>query len=528
MNATRSTGQRRASVGNAKAPNYRQCGGNLAPGGNSSPPSPPHVAAGMPQRRRTDAPARAVVFVSGNFFVVHPGHVRLLRFAADCGDVVVGVYDTQPAPGYPNPQERAAALRELGLVQEVVVMEQGLENFLRELRPAIVVKGKEWEAVVNPEAEWLSDWQGQLIFSAGESTYSNSVPALRDKRIRSEHWIRPGEYIRRHGCGGDAMGRVIASFAQLKVVVVGDTIVDEYLQCEALGMSREDPTIVLAPQSTECFVGGAGIVAAHARALGAQVSFVSVIGQDQGGRFAAARLDAYGVHAELLVDSSRPTTLKQRFRASGQTMMRVSNLRQHEISLELQAQIQQSIAAKIDAADVVLFSDFNYGCLPQPLVAALIERARAGHALVAADSQSSSQLGDISRFRGAHLLTPTEHEARLALRDHASGLHQIGFHLRDLAQVQTVFLTLGEAGVMVVGSARSEPAIITDTLPALNPEPRDVSGAGDSMLTAASLAMASGASAFQAAYLGSLAAAIQTSRVGNVPIQVQELRDALT
>jgi rfaE bifunctional protein kinase chain/domain len=469
-----------------------------------------------------------VVFVSGNFFVVHPGHVRLLRFAADCGDaVVVGVYDTQPAPGYPNPQERAAALRELGLAQQVVVLEQGLENFLRELRPAIIVKGKEWEAVANPEAEWLSDWQGQLIFSAGESTYSNSVPALRDTRIRSEHWVRPGEYIRRHDCQRDAMGAMIARFAGLKVVVVGDTIVDEYLQCEALGMSREDPTIVLAPQSSECFVGGAGIVAAHARALGAQVSFVSVIGQDQGGRFAAARLDAYGVDAELLLDSSRPTTLKQRFRASGQTMMRVSNLRQHEISLELQAQIQRSLAAKIDAADVVLFSDFNYGCLPQPLVASLIERSLAGHALVAADSQSSSQLGDISRFRGAHLLTPTEHEARLALRDHASGLHQIGFHLRDLAQVQTVFLTLGEAGVMVVGSERSKPVVITETLPALNPEPRDVSGAGDSMLTAASLAMAGGASAFQAAYLGSLAAAIQTSRVGNVPIQAQELRDAL-
>ena len=125
-------------------------------------------------------------------------------------------------------------------------------------------------------------------------------------------------------------------------------------------------------------------------------------------------------------------------------------------------------------------------------------------------------------------MTPTEHEARLALRDHASGLHQIGFRLRELAQVQAVFLTLGEAGVMVVGSERTEPGIITDTLPALNPESRDVSGAGDSMLTAASLAMANGASAFQAAYLGSLAAAIQTSRVGNVPIQAKELCEALT
>jgi rfaE bifunctional protein kinase chain/domain len=492
--------------------------------------SPLAQSASVPKRRLTDAPMRPqkVVFVSGSFFVLHPGHLRLLRFAADCGDaVVVGVYDTQPTPGYPHPEKRAAALRDLKLATEVVVLKQGLEKYLRELRPAIIVKGKEWESIANPEAEWLSDWNGKLIFSAGESTYSNSVPAAHE-RSHPEGWIRPTDYIRRHGCHGDAMRAMVESFAGLKVVVVGDIIVDEYLQCEALGMSREDPTIVLSAQSSEFFVGGAGIVAAHARTLGAEVSFLSVVGQDDIGRFAAARLDAYGVQAELLIDSSRPTTLKQRYRASGKTMMRVSSLRQHEISLELQAQVEGLLAAKIDAADVVLFSDFNYGCLPQPLVTALIERARAGRALVAADSQSSSQLGDISRFRRAHLLTPTEHEARLALRDHASGLHQIGFRLRDLTQVQAVLLTLGEAGVLVVGGEQSTSALAADLLPAMNPAPKDVSGAGDSMLTAAALALAVGADAFQAAYIGSLAAAIQTSRIGNLPIQAQELREAMT
>ncbi len=100
----------------------------------------------------------------------------------------------------------------------------------------------------------------------------------------------------------------------------GFTIVDEYVTCDALGMSQEYPTIVVTPVAWEKFVGGAGIVALHARGLGADVQFFSVAGKDEIQNYAQQRLESQGVHVHLFQDESRPTTLKQRFRARQKTL----------------------------------------------------------------------------------------------------------------------------------------------------------------------------------------------------------------
>src|SRR5690606_5469208 len=135
---------------------------------------------------------------------------------------------------------------------------------------------------------------------------------------------------------------------------------------------------------------------------------------------AKERLAAYNVEASLIVDESRPTTLKQRYRAQDKTMLRVSYLRQHEISRGLQDQLADRFDEACRGAQLVIFSDFNYGCLPQYVVDRMTKSAKDAGAMIAADSQSSSQVGDILRYHGAHLLTPTEFEARLALRDQTS------------------------------------------------------------------------------------------------------------
>lgn len=471
----------------------------------------------------------STVFVSGNFFALHPGHVRLLRFAAESGDqLVVGVYDTQPSQDVPPPIERAEALRELGIVDRVVILEDGLEVFLSQLKPDVVIKGKEFETAINPEATILAEYGGRLLFSSGESTYSGTDLLDHDNRASGSPQLSiPHDFLGRHSLTRSDLVKRIASFSEISVAVVGDLIVDEYITCEPLGMSQEEPAIVVSPQSTEQFIGGAGIVAAHAAALGASVQFLSVVGNDVTGTQAATWLSDYGVDATLMKDDSRPTTLKQRYRAQDRTLLRVSHLRQHEVSKELQNQIAERFEEICKKNDLIIFSDFNYGCLPQPLVDRLIAFGQKNGAMIVADSQSSSQVGDISRYRGTQLLTPTELEARLALRDQNSGLAKVAHDLMALTQSQNVFVKLGAAGVFVVASDVSSKEANTDRLPAFNSLPRDVSGAGDSMLTAGALALSAGASTWEAAFVGSLAAGIQTSRTGNLPISSRELIDSL-
>jgi sugar/nucleoside kinase (ribokinase family) len=135
-------------------------------------------------------------------------------------------------------------------------------------------------------------------------------------------------------------------------------------------------------------------------------------------------------------------------------------------------------------------------------------------------------VGDIGRFPGMKLVKPTEREARLALRDFDSGLVVLAEKLRAKANAQHVILSLGAEGLLVHAPDRAngrDGAWMTDRLPAFNESPKDPSGAGDSLLITAALALAAGGSIWQATYLGAIAAACQVGRVGNVPLTAPEV-----
>ncbi len=172
--------------------------------------------------------------------------------------------------------------------------------------------------------------------------------------------------------------------------------------------------------------------------------------------------------------------------------------------------------------DLLLFSDFNYGCLPGELIERLGEACKKHGVIMAADSQASSQLADISRFRDMKLITPTEIEARLALKERTAGLVVVGEKLRKLSRAENIVITLGAEGLLV--HAPKSGQFVTDRLPALNTAPRDVAGAGDSLFTCASLAMCAGGDIWQASLLGAVAAACQVGRVGNTPLSGNEIK----
>jgi len=316
---------------------------------------------------------------------------------------------------------------------------------------------------------------------------------------------------------------LVQQFSSLNLCVVGDLIVDEYITCDPLGMSHEDPTIVVTPVDSTRFVGGAGIVAAHAAGLGASVQFVSVVGNDATHEFALEGLVATGVEAQLFEDDSRPTTLKQRYRSKGKSLLRVSHLHQGAISAVLQAQLLTALEQALDSSDLLVFSDFNYGCLPQQLVDQLVAMAKSRGVLMAADSQSSSQVGDISRFKDMDLITPTEREARISARNREDGLVVLAEQLRQQAAAHNVLLKLGEEGLLIHAGNGQDDDWLTDRIDALNSSAKDVAGAGDSLLITSAMTLACGGTIWEAACLGSLAAAVQVGRVGNTPLRTEEL-----
>jgi len=469
-----------------------------------------------------------VVFVCGNFNILHPGHLRLFRFASECGDyLAVGVHSDKTSPGgaVVNEANRLEGVAAISWVNKAFIMRERPEDVIAELHPDVVVKGKEYEHLPNPELTVLQSYGGQLLFGSGDITFS-SLELIRNERELVNHStiVHPRAYIERHGFKFDDFPAILQSLSKLRVCVIGDTIADEYIQCDPVGMSQEDPTIVVTPLVTDQFVGGAAIVAAHARGLGAKrVDFFSVTGSDTAAQYIAGKLDSYGVHAHLIQDESRPTTLKQRYRVGNKTLLRVSHLRQHKISTSLQKKLYDSVLQVLPETDLLIFSDFNYGVLPQELVNELTAACQQRGIMIVADSQSSSQIGDISRFKHATLLTPTEREARLALGNHDDGLVVVAEHLRRKADAQNIIITLGAEGILILAKEPAKESWRTDRLEALNTAPKDPAGAGDCFLVCMSMALAAGHPIWESTYLGSLAAACQVGRIGNLPLQAAEL-----
>ncbi|MDI9569364.1 MAG: PfkB family carbohydrate kinase [Pseudomonadota bacterium] len=476
--------------------------------------------------RKKSSGSKKIVFVSGSFNIIHPGHLRLLRFAKECGDyLVVAVLDNSFPGSFIDEKLRLESIQAITWVDYSFILHDAVADFIEKLQPAYVVKGKEHEDRENPEKNALRKYGGKLIFGSGEISFS-SVDLMNTewKEVSVSSIKKPADYPQRHSFTFQDLVAITDKMRNLKVCVLGDAIVDEYVTCDALGMSQEDPTIVVTPVARERYIGGAGIVALHARGLGADVHFLSVVGADDPADYIHGRMRAQGAHAHLFRDESRPTTLKQRFRARQKTLLRVSHLRQHAISAEIREMFFREFREVADDADLIIFADFNYGCLPQELVERIVSLGAEKGVMMVADSQSSSQVGDVSRFQGMALVTPTEREARFAVHDFESGLVILAEKLRRKGRADNVIVTLAEEGVLIHAEGTGEIEWLTDRLPAFNTAPKDVSGAGDSFLTCTAMSMAAGADIWKSSYLGSLAAACQVGRIGNIPLSPLDLK----
>ncbi|MDA3908870.1 MAG: PfkB family carbohydrate kinase [Sulfurimonas sp.] len=462
------------------------------------------------------------VFVSGDFNILHPGHLRFLKFAKESGDYLIVGVNNDKISNKGMPQEvRLESMQATSYVDESFILNESPIEYIKKNKPDIVVKGKEHEDKENLELNIINSYGGKLIFTSGEIGFS-SLDLLKEDSLTSsinlKHFTK---YQKRHNFNLDELKNTIEKFSKLNILVIGDTIVDEYITCEPLGMSQEDPTIVVSPLFTDKFIGGAAIVASHAKTLGANVEFISVCGDDNSATYVEDGLNKLNIKTSIFMDTTRPTTLKQRFRANTKTMLRVNHLKQHAISKSIQTQIIEKVEQSVEHLDLIIFSDFSYGILTNELINGITTLANKNNIIMTADSQSSSQVGDISKFTNMTLVTPTEREIRLSLGDFESGLVVLSQNLSEKSNAKYVFTTLGAEGLMIFNSNENE--LLTDNIYALGNIVKDVSGAGDSLLTASSMALSVGANVWESAYLGSIASAIQISRIGNIPIKKDEI-----
>jgi len=463
------------------------------------------------------------VFVSGKFAVIHSGHIRLFMFAKTIGINLIVALDIKGLDET-EIEWRTSFLNNQEFVDEVVLFNANIEETILRIKPDIIIKGSEFSSRNNVEKEIVSTYGGELIFSSG-STFFSERDLLNSDEVASVDYTEkiPKDFLKRNSISLSDISEQILKFNTIKVCVIGDVIIDEYINCHPLGMSREEPNIVVTPIDSQKFLGGAGIVAAHTVGLGATTKLITITGKDEAGSWAVTKAAEYGIAIKSIEDKTRPTNLKQRYKAGLQTLLKISHLSQDVVLDTIQNQIIKEFEKIAPDIDLLILSDFSYGVLTKEVTTELIKIAKLNGLVIAADSQTSSQLGDLSQFANVDLITPTETEARLELKDQKSGLAVIADKLRSKINSKSIIIKLGADGLVINGVKSDGTLLSLDALPSFNQNPIDVSGAGDSLLAAASLAITIENNLAKASLIGSLAAAIQIGRVGNIPIEKEKI-----
>ncbi len=481
---------------------------------------------------------KKIVHCHGHFNVLHPGHYRFFQFVRKQGDfVVVSVVGSDLLPEhnqreYFDQHDRAVGIASLNMVDAVYKLPGSILELIDAIKPDIHVKGREFEALefsFGDELEAIRRTGGKLIYSSGSVRYYNQKNIEIDEDDGGED--NKARFLRvchKHKIGLQNLIDRVGPLSDLKLLVIGDTIVDQYVACDALGVSSEAPVLAIRELRSKQFLGGAGIVAQHIKSMGAQSYYISVTGNDEPGAFAARKLEDGGVHATLFIDEGRPTTFKIRYMVDNQKLLRVSRLEQHNISAVLSKKVVQQIADTIPLVDGVIVSDFVYGVITDEILSSIVTIAKESGKPIFGDLQCSSQYGDVSKFKNFDLITPTEKEARIAMKDTTSGLERIANSLLDRTLNRGVVITLGGEGLLAYNRGIDKSIVTSEYFPALEDSPVDVAGAGDALLVGYAIGLCKGLSLLEASAFASCMAGVSVTRMGNVPITFKEVKEYVT
>lgn len=315
--------------------------------------------------------------------------------------------------------------------------------------------------------------------------------------------------------------RLVGRFADLRILVVGDVMLDEYLWGDVDRVSPEAPVPVVHVRRESWALGGAGNVVRNVVAMGARCAFCAVAGRDWAGDRVAELLEALGVDASGLVRlAERPTTRKTRVEARSQQMLRFDRETDDPLSPSATRAVLRALEAALPGVDGIVLEDYGKGLLEARVLRAAMRRFREAGVPVAVDPKSA-----VSPYRGADLFKPNLREveslAGLRVRSEAD-LARAVTRLRRRLGGTDVVVTRGAEG-MSVFEGRGDPVHV----PIARSEVFDVQGAGDTSIAALALTRLAGGSLVEAAVVANAAAAVVVGKVGTATASPREICERL-
>lgn len=495
-------------------------------------------------RRRREAAreaGRAVVQCHGCFDIVHPGHIRHLQQAAKLGDILLVTVtgDAAMAKGAGRPlipeELRAENLAALDCVDWVYLdPNPTARELLDRVRPDIYVKGTEYEHSDDPrllqEREAVERHGGRVVYSSGDIIFSSTalIAALQDSVDPLHRRVR--ELVDKHNISPEGLSGVFGAFRGRRISVVGQSIIDTYIMCDRPDVAGESPMMSLRPIERRSYDGGAAILARHLAAMGARPILITGLPRTPEAEAMRQRLLAEGIETRA-VEVGRPLAEKQRFLVGAQKVMKLDLVEFDPLDAGRKQELINLSAAAARESDAMIVADFGRDLITPGMMSTLCEQVRAHTEILAGDV--SGRRSSLREMRQMDLICPSESEARDAMGDYDDGLSSVVYRLLEATRSRGAMITLAEDGLIAFDRVSHERGgrawsgrIAGEHVPALASHALDPLGCGDALVAAATLTLAAGGSYGLAAVIGSIAAAEEARRLGNLPISVSDMRRA--
>jgi rfaE bifunctional protein kinase chain/domain len=315
---------------------------------------------------------------------------------------------------------------------------------------------------------------------------------------------------------------IIEKFSDLKILVVGDVMLDRYWWGSVKRISPEAPVPVVNLEKTSLVAGGAANVAANIVGLGAKPYLIGVTGEDEEASLVTKVLESINVPTEYLINiENRPTTIKTRIIAHHQQVVRIDQEDTQPISDSSERKIISLIEKIIEQVGVVVVSDYAKGVVTENVVLRLISNARQLNKPILNDPKGR----DYSKYKRATLLTPNKQEAATACNLEFEGqdlVEKAGSGLMQTLNVDAVLITQGEKGMTLF--ERNKSPYHLDTLAR---DVYDVTGAGDTVIASLGVAVGAGANLAEASEIANITAGLVVEEVGTTAINVKKLKEAI-
>ncbi|MBQ9365780.1 MAG: adenylyltransferase/cytidyltransferase family protein [Schwartzia sp.] len=472
---------------------------------------------------------KTVVLCHGVFDLVHYGHIEHLREAKSLGDILVvsitasRFVNKGPGRPYFNDKQRLSFLESIEYVDYVMLSEAvTVHEVVKAVRPDIYVKGQEYADAENdvtgniePEREIVEKYGGHIHFTQGEvfsstKLLNNFFGALPEDAAEKSRELKEkyGEDI------ADRVRDMVDDFEKLKVLVIGDVIIDDYVFCNVQGLTTKDAAMSVRYDFSERYAGGALAIARHIANFAGKVTLLSMMGLEDD--IAAYILEVMNpVECRIVQDRHFITPVKKRYlrrhslRQEYEKLFSVNRLLDGKAIKQVDySNFYKNLEQMISGFDLVVICDYGHGLLDERSIGQIEKSAR----FLAVNCQTNSSnhgMNVITKYRRADAFVVDEQELHLPFGQTTKEQPELLRELGERLHSKYSWVTLGAYGAL--GHREDEEALI----PAVTLHVKDTVGAGDAFYSLAALSAASGLPVDIATLLGNVAGAIKTNLVGN-------------